>query len=312
MATNADRKGSSAASQIGSNEATVEERVWHFYQNDRVVTECSGKGTRHILWSQGIAMAQLDLAKAVSILQVDHANSVLGMADDVMAYTPYGHFEAGHSATLLAFNGQRFDLIARGYALGNGYRTYSPSLARFCSPDTLSPFSNGGLNAYSYCEGDPVNRIDPSGHFSLLKPRTWFRTSETKVAQRDAALKDMTPAILDKVKKLEDLQRKYHKNSPLDLEKEDKLEMLQLRLDVLLTRAERKVEGIAKHKTIYPPYKYEEISNARFSLQQSQEKKQAPIIKTNAKRSYFSPRKTKDDPYDDTNYQNRQFVIRNG
>lgn len=33
------------------------------------------------------------------------------------------------------------------------------------APDTLSPFSEGGLNAYVYCEGDPVNHLDPSGHF---------------------------------------------------------------------------------------------------------------------------------------------------
>ncbi|OKA17200.1 hypothetical protein BOH74_23100, partial [Pseudomonas versuta] len=30
--------------------------------------------------------------------------------------------------------------------------------------DSLSPFGEGGLNGYSYCAGDPVNRIDPSGH----------------------------------------------------------------------------------------------------------------------------------------------------
>ncbi|KPZ22499.1 RHS repeat-associated core domain-containing protein, partial [Pseudomonas syringae group genomosp. 3] len=31
-------------------------------------------------------------------------------------------------------------------------------------PDSLSPFGKGGLNAYAYCAGDPVNRSDPSGH----------------------------------------------------------------------------------------------------------------------------------------------------
>jgi len=33
---------------------------------------------------------------------------------------------------------------------------------RFLSPDTLSPFDEGGLNAYCYCLGDPVNHHDPS------------------------------------------------------------------------------------------------------------------------------------------------------
>lgn len=36
---------------------------------------------------------------------------------------------------------------------------------RFNSPDSLSPFGKGGLNAYVYCEGDPINRDDASGHF---------------------------------------------------------------------------------------------------------------------------------------------------
>jgi len=34
---------------------------------------------------------------------------------------------------------------------------------RFYSPDTLSPFEKGGVNAYCYCEGDPINNSDPTG-----------------------------------------------------------------------------------------------------------------------------------------------------
>jgi hypothetical protein len=36
-------------------------------------------------------------------------------------------------------------------------------LMRFHSPDAASPFRHGGLNAYVYCIGDPVNHSDPSG-----------------------------------------------------------------------------------------------------------------------------------------------------
>lgn len=52
----------------------------------------------------------------------------------------------------------------RFYLLGNGYRAYNPRLRRFHSPDSVSPFDEGGLNAYAYCESDPVNRSDPTGH----------------------------------------------------------------------------------------------------------------------------------------------------
>ena len=35
---------------------------------------------------------------------------------------------------------------------------------RFNSPDGMSPFGLGGLNAYSYCQQDPINHQDPSGN----------------------------------------------------------------------------------------------------------------------------------------------------
>ncbi|MCE5978270.1 RHS repeat-associated core domain-containing protein [Pseudomonas sp. JR33AA] len=59
------------------------------------------------------------------------------------------------------------DHLTGCYHLGNGRRTYNPVLMRFHSADSLSPFSDGGLNAYAYCAGDPINRVDPSGAFSV-------------------------------------------------------------------------------------------------------------------------------------------------
>lgn len=37
---------------------------------------------------------------------------------------------------------------------------------RFHSPDSLSPFGEGGINPYVYCAGDPINFRDPTGHAS--------------------------------------------------------------------------------------------------------------------------------------------------
>ena len=80
------------------------------------------------------------------------------------AYSPYG-VSGGRPVTTLGFCGQRRDPLLGGYPLGHGYRHYSPALMRFVSPDTLSPFDRGGMNAYAYCGGDPVNRTDESGRF---------------------------------------------------------------------------------------------------------------------------------------------------
>ncbi|MBR7160770.1 MAG: RHS repeat-associated core domain-containing protein, partial [Clostridia bacterium] len=46
-------------------------------------------------------------------------------------------------------------------------RYYDPETRRFISPDTydyLNPTSTHGLNLYLYCNNDPVNYYDPSGH----------------------------------------------------------------------------------------------------------------------------------------------------
>lgn len=84
-------------------------------------------------------------------------------------YLPYGYHLPDQGA--LSFNGERPDFVTGHYHLGKGYRAYNPVLMRFNGPDSLSPFAQGGLNAYAYCQGDPVNFTDPSGH-SLVKALT--------------------------------------------------------------------------------------------------------------------------------------------
>ncbi len=99
------------------------------------------------------------------------ADATLGSFRFDVHYTPYGYapFRKGGSS-LLGFNGQYRNVGTDLYYLGNGYRPYSPALSRFYSSDSWSAFGRGGLNAYAYCAGDPVNRTDPSGH--MLRSRT--------------------------------------------------------------------------------------------------------------------------------------------
>lgn len=68
----------------------------------------------------------------------------------------------------IAYAGQYRDPASAGYPLGNGYRLYLPSLMRFNRPDDLSPFGAGGVHAYAYCAGDPVNHTDPEGKYPIL------------------------------------------------------------------------------------------------------------------------------------------------
>lgn len=102
------------------------------------------------------------------LLATDLQQSVLTQLDRTgpgpLAYTPYGwQSNLRPAATRLGFNGELKEQPAGWYHLGNGHRVYNPRLIRFHSPDRLSPFAKGGLNAYAYCEGDPMNFVDPTG-----------------------------------------------------------------------------------------------------------------------------------------------------
>ena len=51
-----------------------------------------------------------------------------------------------------------------------GHRYYNPEWGRWLSPDDieyLDPESINGLNLYAYCNNDPVNNYDPTGHFPV-------------------------------------------------------------------------------------------------------------------------------------------------
>lgn len=102
------------------------------------------------------------MTSTCSLAMVDQQRSVLGGSGPARAYTPYG----GHSdkrGAVLAYCGQARDQLTGHYHLGNGHRTFSPFVMRFNSPDRLSPFGMGGINAYAYCHGDPVNFYDQNG-----------------------------------------------------------------------------------------------------------------------------------------------------
>ncbi|RMU71756.1 hypothetical protein ALP24_200141 [Pseudomonas syringae pv. aptata] len=114
------------------------------------------------------------------LLVTDQQQSVTAAQGLEFAYTPYGHRHPSGPASLPGFTGQRVDPVTGHYLLGNGYRAFNPVLMRFNSPDSLSPFGEGGVNAYGYCEGDPVNRVDPSGHWPTVLVKFLKRASSVK------------------------------------------------------------------------------------------------------------------------------------
>ncbi|OPK06275.1 hypothetical protein PS928_01671 [Pseudomonas fluorescens] len=117
-----------------------------------------------------------------ALLAADNKNSVLaeiaGGKPNSIAYSAYGQQTAQEDvATNIGFNGALLEPHLGWYLLGSGYRAYNPTLMRFHSPDSWSPFGGGGLNAYMYCVGDPVNFSDPTGHIKL--PKFKFRSTRS-------------------------------------------------------------------------------------------------------------------------------------
>ncbi|QLJ17014.1 RHS repeat-associated core domain-containing protein [Pseudomonas putida] len=146
-------------------------RQLFFYSADGLSTiECSDKPSLRFLRANGQVLAQSGNEQA-GLYATDLQKSVLVCVGDKvsrMNYTAYGHDIDSAVAPFLHFKGQRKDTGPGCYFLGDGYRGFGPVLMRFNKPDSISPFGAGGVNAYSYCGGDPINRDDPSGHMWFL------------------------------------------------------------------------------------------------------------------------------------------------
>lgn len=133
------------------------------------------------------------------LLAANNQNSIIvelaGGGRTSIAYSAYGRRSAQQAiATHLGFNGDLSERHIGWYLLGNGYRAYNPVLMCFHSPDSLSPFGEGGLNAYGYCAGDPVNFSDPTGHMlSLSKIFGKLKRNPVKGASSSSSLSPLIP-----------------------------------------------------------------------------------------------------------------------
>jgi len=174
-----------------------------FYLKDRLATEIQGAVQRSIMQHDDLLLAQQqrqNRAVEAHLFATDQQRSVLNVLDatrlNPLAYSPYGHRPAENGLlSLLGFNGERPDPVTGCYLLGNGYRAFNPVLMRFNSPDSWSPFGEGGLNAYAYCEGDPINHDDQTGHMLRVKSYFGIKTSTTQNTKNHApALPEKKPS----------------------------------------------------------------------------------------------------------------------
>ena len=103
--------------------------------------------------------------------------------DKIVEYTygPYGQIlsvTGSHANTLGAINpfryrGYYYDTETGLYYLNSRY--YDPEVGRFINADgVIDPTSVLGTNLYAYCGNNPINRVDPTGHF-WKEIGNWFR-----------------------------------------------------------------------------------------------------------------------------------------
>lgn len=139
------------------------------YQGFQLNHEVRAGQATHLLYAgdQPVGQQVADDVDQARLLLTTAIGSVIGeiRAEAATAAAYSAHGDTAHVlACLLGYNGEQREATG-GYLLGRGYRVYSPRLMRFNSPDSMSPFGEGGINPYVYCQGNPVMFRDPTGHY---------------------------------------------------------------------------------------------------------------------------------------------------
>ena len=229
-----------------------------FYRKNQLTTEIQGAVGYSIVQHDDLLLAQQQHqqnAHDTTLLATDLQRSALhtlkkNAQPQPIAYSPYGHRSIVSALlSLSGFNGERQDPVTGHYILGN-YRAFNPALMRFNSPDSLSPFGKGGLNAYTYCKGDPINYTDPTGHFTFgrllknlgLKSTTYSSTHTSKWG----VTKYRSGKAYEKIKNLEQEIIDTVAKAQIETFNQDKIEALSL--DSLTNGATIKLQNIAYKK----------------------------------------------------------------
>ncbi len=282
----------------------------YFYQSNKLTTVIGNDQKRSILRIGTLPLAESagKEARSSQLLATDEMDSVLVVStpdgkQNNHNYTPFGYNDKLPSgSTALGFNGEFILENMHLYLLGQGHRGFSTEMRRFIGPDNAeSPFARGGVNAFAYCVNDPVNRKDETGMWSLLKPRTWFRSNQKKVEQRlksieviNAELEKQTAELTSLVKK-----RKYEGKTV-----EKKIKATAKTVKKMLKSSKRKAHGINKYvESEDHAYIYSEHYYAEKAITNSEPDPYLPTSGHTDSGNMFYAQKKHDDPNDDRNYQ---------
>jgi RHS repeat-associated protein len=138
--------------EVSTSGSTTTTTVYYYMAGKRI--GLSVNGVISYLATDGLGSATVTLSSS-------------GSATAAQLFAPYGRvrYSSGSMPTSYGFTGQRSD-TASGLDY-YGARYYDPQAGQFTSGDSVLPGSGldqWGLSRYAYVGGNPIIRVDPTGH----------------------------------------------------------------------------------------------------------------------------------------------------
>ena len=151
---------------MGLTQALSDGANTYIYGNGRIAQAAGSNGTEYFL---GDALG--------SVRQLTNAN---GAITYTKAYDPYGAGTSTTGSSQSAY-GYTNEYTSQGLIYLRS-RYYSGETGRFLTKDTWVGDYNRPLsfNGWNYVEGNPINRVDPSGHYFWGPGDTLLNSSETR------------------------------------------------------------------------------------------------------------------------------------
>jgi RHS repeat-associated protein len=136
--------------------------------------DSTGAAIREYIWLDNVPVAVVDDTGASPVIyyvHTDQLNRPQKMTDASASvvwdgvFDPFGNVTSvtGAATNLLMFPGQYYD--SETQLSQNWFRDYDPTIGRYIQPDPIGLL--GGINTYTYVDGNPLNWDDPLGFYSL-------------------------------------------------------------------------------------------------------------------------------------------------
>lgn len=156
--------------------ANGDKEIYHYDEAGQLiaVVDDAGNTLREYIYWDG---KQVAMVRGGNIYYIhnDHLNTPQVITDAsqqvvwMANYEPFGKLAANQTNSIEVYSrfpGQYLDSETGLYY--NYFRDYDPSIGRYIESDPIG--LGGGINTYGYVDGNPVNRIDPTGQFAIVIP----------------------------------------------------------------------------------------------------------------------------------------------